>query len=95
MLANASAYWGAVELGEQLDQAMRSRASIEQAKGVIMGSMGCSADDAFGVLRQQSQSENRKLHDVAEEVVAHQRRAGTSSKQHPQGSPPKGPAETP
>src|SRR5436305_1678197 len=32
VLANATAYWSAFELGEQLSEAMRSRAAIEQAK---------------------------------------------------------------
>jgi hypothetical protein len=33
VLANATAYWEAFELSEQLSEAMRSRAVIEQAKG--------------------------------------------------------------
>ena len=36
VLANASAYWEASQLNEQLTEAMRSRAVIEQAKGVLM-----------------------------------------------------------
>jgi GAF domain-containing protein len=69
VLANAAAYWEAFTLGEQLNEAMRTRAVIEQAKGVIMGSTGCDPDGAFDLLRQQSQSENRKLRDIAEEIV--------------------------
>ncbi|HEY2332772.1 MAG TPA: GAF and ANTAR domain-containing protein [Acidimicrobiales bacterium] len=74
VLANATAYWAAFELSEQLSEAMRSRALIEQAKGVIMASVGCSADVAFDMLRQQSQSENRKLREIAEELVRRQDR---------------------
>jgi AmiR/NasT family two-component response regulator len=50
--------------------ALASRAVIEQAKGIIMGAMNCDASTAFQVLVRQSQHENRKLHDVAESLVA-------------------------
>ena len=53
---------------------MASRAVIEQAQGVIMATMGCSAEDAFEVLRQQSQAQNEKLRDVAEAIVRRQKR---------------------
>ena len=33
--------------------------------GIIIGSKGCSADEAFELLTRQSQHENRKLRDVA------------------------------
>jgi GAF domain-containing protein len=72
VLSNATAYWGALELSEQLTEAMESRAVIEQAKGVIMGAMSCTADEAFNVLRQQSQTENRKLRDIAQEITSGQ-----------------------
>jgi GAF domain-containing protein len=74
VLANASAYWAALELSEQLNDAMRSRAVIEQAKGVIMATTGCNADAAFDLLREQSQSENRKLRDIAQDIVIRQDR---------------------
>lgn len=69
VLANAQAYWDARSLGENLSRAMESRAEIEQAKGIIMGRTGLGADDAFALLREQSQAENRKLRDVARQVV--------------------------
>jgi AmiR/NasT family two-component response regulator len=52
-----------------LREAMESRATIEQAKGIIMGSTGCDPDAAFTVLIEQSQHQNRKLREVAEELV--------------------------
>lgn len=70
MLVNAHAYWGAIELAEQLGQAMASRATIEQAKGILMASEGCSADEAFDVLRRASQRQNVKLREIAERMVA-------------------------
>jgi GAF domain-containing protein len=70
VLANASAYWEAAELSEQLSEAMRSRAVIEQAKGVLMArSPHLTADDAFALLRQASQRENVKLRDIARRIV--------------------------
>jgi GAF domain-containing protein len=69
VLANSKAYWDARNLSENLSIAMASRAEIEQAKGIIMSTMGVDADEAFGKLREQSQHENVKLRDVASEVV--------------------------
>lgn len=57
------------DLAEQLRAAMGSRAAIEQAKGVVMAAEGCDPDTAFHLLVQQSQRENRKLRDVAQEIV--------------------------
>ena len=45
--------------------AMEHRAVIEQAKGILIGSLGCDPDAAFGLLVQQSQHENRKLREIA------------------------------
>jgi AmiR/NasT family two-component response regulator len=71
VLANATAYWGAQELGEQLTAAMQSRAIIEQAKGILMGqSPDLDADGAFAVLRRASQRENVKLRDIAQRIVS-------------------------
>lgn len=50
--------------------AMEHRAEIEQAKGIVMANLGCGPDEAFEVLRQQSQHENRRLREIAEELVA-------------------------
>ncbi len=64
VLANSSAYWEASQLSQQLTEAMRSRAVIEQAKGMLMArSPELSADDAFDILRRASQRENVKLRD--------------------------------
>lgn len=70
VLANASAYWGAFNLGEQHCEAMASRAEIEQAKGILMAqSPGINADDAFEILRRASPRENVKLRDIARRLV--------------------------
>ena len=74
LLANATAYWDARTLSEDLRQAMASRATIEQAKGIIMATTGVDADEAFLILREQSQNENVKVRDLACELVHRQSR---------------------
>lgn len=68
-LANAAAYWGATDLAHQLEDALESRAVIDQAKGIIMAAKGCTADEAFDVLRRASQRENTKLRLIAARIV--------------------------
>ena len=74
VLVNAQAYWGARLKSEDLEKALAGREVIDLAKGIIMNSMGCSPDDAFQTLVQQSQAENRKLRDIAAEIVARAQR---------------------
>jgi AmiR/NasT family two-component response regulator len=69
VLANATAYWSARAKAEQLEAALASRAVIEQAKGIIISTMRCTADEAFGILTKQSQQQNRKLREIATEIV--------------------------
>ena len=76
-LANASAYWGATELAQQLEQALESRATIDQAKGIIMGAKGGSPEEAFEVLVRASQRENVKLREIARRVVEQAQRRTT------------------
>jgi len=64
------AYEEAVRRAEQLTEAMRSRAGIEQAKGILVAVHGCSPEEAFVRLSRMSQQSNRKLREVAEDVVA-------------------------
>jgi hypothetical protein len=56
----------------QLRQAMASRAVIEQAKGIIMATTRCDPDRAFALLVDQSQAENRKLREIAADLVRDQ-----------------------
>jgi AmiR/NasT family two-component response regulator len=64
---------------EGLHTAMEHRAAIEQAKGVIMNVVGCGPDAAFAALVAQSQNQNRKLRDIAAEIVAAQDRDSESN----------------
>jgi GAF domain-containing protein len=69
VLSNARAYWAAFDMAAGLEQAIRSRAIIEQAKGKIMASTGGTADEAFALLVRASQRENVKLRELARRVV--------------------------
>lgn len=52
-----------------LRAALTHRDVIGQAKGILMERYQISADQAFGVLLRLSQSTNRKLHEIAEELA--------------------------
>jgi AmiR/NasT family two-component response regulator len=54
---------------QTLQGAFGRRATIEQAKGILMARHGIDADKAFEMLRGHSQHNGRKLVDVAEAVV--------------------------
>jgi transcriptional regulator with GAF, ATPase, and Fis domain len=69
-LANAQVFAATTTLAAQMQQAMESRAVIEQAKGILMGQRRCGPDEAFLILRDLSQRSNRKLRVVAETLVA-------------------------
>jgi GAF domain-containing protein len=73
-LGNAHLYHRTAALAEGLNTAMLSRAVIEQAKGVVMAQRHCSADEAFALLTKISQVTNRKLRDVAADMVARAQR---------------------
>jgi GAF domain-containing protein len=69
VVANACAYWDLESLKENMAEAMASRATIEQAKGIIMSTNRCGAERAFELLVLQSQHENVKVRDIAAELV--------------------------
>ena len=56
--------------------ALDSRTLIGQAVGMIMERYDLDADRAFGVLRRVSQNSNRKLRDVAHELVTTRKTPG-------------------
>jgi GAF domain-containing protein len=69
VLANAQLHQACVDLTGQLEAALVSRAVIEQAKGVLMGRDHCDAEEAFLRMRRRSQHENRKVRDIARDLV--------------------------
>jgi transcriptional regulator with GAF, ATPase, and Fis domain len=54
---------------EQFQRALVSRATIDQAVGIIRSRTGGTAEDAFNSLRQVSQRDQIKLNQVAQHVV--------------------------
>jgi GAF domain-containing protein len=68
-VANAGVYATTATLAANLQRALESRAVIDQAKGILMSRHGLSADAAFDLLSKESQLANRKLRDIAEDLV--------------------------
>jgi GAF domain-containing protein len=54
---------------EQRTVAMKSRTVIGQAEGIVMERLGIDADQAFSYLRRISQTQNRKLVTICNEIV--------------------------
>jgi GAF domain-containing protein len=67
---HAALAYAAVHQIENLGIAIERRASIGTAIGILMHRYGLSSDRAFQVLVRFSQSSNRKLAEVAAEIVA-------------------------
>jgi GAF domain-containing protein len=66
---NAQILADALTLTAQLQTALSTRPVIDQAIGLIRGRTGRSTEDAFTQLRVMSQTEHRKLADVAQQIV--------------------------
>jgi transcriptional regulator with GAF, ATPase, and Fis domain len=65
----AGRYSEARDLARQLEQALVSRAVIDQAIGIVMAESRCDADQAFATLTRASNNRNMKLRDLASEIV--------------------------
>jgi hypothetical protein len=61
--------WRSASRSPDMTKALTSRSVIDQAVGVVIGRTGRDAEDAFGMLRAQSQDTNKKLRDLAVEIV--------------------------
>jgi GAF domain-containing protein len=66
---NAQLLASAQERTDRLQRAMKTRAVIDQAIGIVRSRSGGSAEEAFARLAKMSQSENVKLHVIAERLV--------------------------
>ncbi|CAL9533580.1 hypothetical protein SUDANB6_04107 [Streptomyces sp. enrichment culture] len=55
---------------EQLRHAIYSRPVIDQARGVLMATHGCTSDEAWHLLRETSQLSNTKLRAVAAAITS-------------------------
>jgi GAF domain-containing protein len=68
-VVNADAHAQLFDQARNMRLAMESRATIEQAKGVLMAQRRVDAEQAFEILREASQRYNRKLRDIATGIV--------------------------
>lgn len=57
------------QLAEQLQYALDSRIVVEQAKGIVAARSGADVHQALDRLRSHARSHNRKLHEVASDVI--------------------------
>lgn len=69
VLGAVSAFDDARRTATQLRDAAAGRAVVDQAKGILMHALGCSADEALEHMRQTSQQRNVRAIDVAKEIV--------------------------
>lgn len=69
LVANMRSLESAKQLTEGLKDALRSRQVIGQAMGILMAGGGVDESAAFGKLVSLSQRQNRKLRDVAQDLV--------------------------
>ena len=67
---NAQLFHRHRRLVEQLTIALGTRHVIGQAQGLLMHRFGCTADEAFMLLKSASQNKNVKLREVASTLVA-------------------------
>lgn len=69
VLLNHQAYERTRAQCANLERALVTRAPIEQAKGIVMASLGCSPDEAFEMLRARSQHSNVSVRLLAMQIV--------------------------
>ena len=67
--AHAAVALSSAQRDQQMQDALRSRDTIGQAKGILMARQGVTADEAFDMLRRGSQRLNIKLAELAKRVA--------------------------
>jgi len=69
-------------VADQLRDAASSRAIVDQAKGILMHALGCSADQALERMREVSQRSNIRATEVAKRIIdAHSGRSGRAARE--------------
>ena len=66
------AHRAALAVTAQLEHALQARIVVEQAKGMVAADLDLSVDDALMLLRRHARTGQRRLADVAGEVVSRQ-----------------------
>ena len=70
-VAVARVFQGGYHLARRLEDALRGRAAIDQAIGILMARHGCRPWDAFDHLRATSEATGTDVTDVARRLVEH------------------------
>jgi AmiR/NasT family two-component response regulator len=79
-MGNASIYGDSQRTALQLRESAESRAVVDQAKGILMHALGCSAQEAFDRMRETSQTRHVKVTEVAKTIIkAHRSVSGPRS----------------
>lgn len=69
VMRNTSTYDAAQRTVRQLSEGADSRAVVDQAKGILMVGLSCSADEALRRMREISQTRQIKVTEVARRIV--------------------------
>ena len=69
-ITNARRWQHSRETVTQLERALTSRPEIDMAKGALIAQHGCSPDEAFARLVNESQRRNVRLRVIAQELLA-------------------------
>lgn len=72
-VTNARHYGSVHRTAVQLQEAVESRAVVDQAKGVLMHALGCSSEEAFQELKRISQTSHTKVTAIARRIVSGER----------------------
>jgi ANTAR domain-containing protein len=70
VVGNAADYGDVRRTAQQLQDAAQARTLVDQARGKLMQSLGCTADEAMQWLRRVSQERNIRVADVASRILA-------------------------
>lgn len=73
---NADSHAEASATAAQMRAALDSRKTIDMALGIIIATHHCTPDEAFAILSQTSQNHNRKLRELAKDLVDAESRPG-------------------
>jgi ANTAR domain-containing protein len=68
-MGNAAEYGDARRAALHWQAAAESRALVDQAKGMLMHALGCTAEDALARMRQISQEQNLRVTGVAQRII--------------------------
>ena len=68
-MRNTSTFDAAQRTARQLSEGADSRAVVDQAKGILMVGLSCSAEEALRRMREISQDSQIKVTEVARRIV--------------------------